>query len=893
LGLSRNWEGMSRGFGCIGVVTLCSLGFGQIDEEYSKKIREYTTEPFFLTDLVDTLPSSKTVPTPEKYLGYVVGAPNVLTYASKCADYLRELEKKSKRVKVVSLGRSEEGREMVVAIISDEANLENINRLRTYNHFLGDPRDLFNYKRGEKMASGSSPGSDPSDWSDRDRKADEIIDKALPFYWATGGMHAPESGPPEMIMELAYRLAVSETPMIKEIRKNSVVMLTPVLDVDGRERVVDLYRYRKANPDKPEIPLVYWGHYVAHDDNRDGMTLSLQLSKALTKTWLEYKPLVFHDLHESVPYLYISTGTGPYNAWVDPILIDEWHMLAYNEVNEMTKRGVPGVWTHGFYDGWSPSYGFMVANGHNGIGRFYETFSGGGADTGIRSSVSSSTRDWYRPNPPFPRVRWSIRNNVNVMQSALLTGMYKVAHERKTFMKNFYLKSKRSILKARAEGPAAYIFPADEKHPDQQAMLLKLLMAQGVEVHKLTRPTLLKEGTFLANSYVVRMDQPYSRMADMMLDQQYYNPNDPRSYDDTGWQFGPLFNVSTIRTNDTKVLDSAMELTTDFESVKGPGQGISARIALVHTWTSTQDEGWYRLALDQLGVNYKYVSVHELRDTADLRAKYDVILMPPGGGSAQSIVNGRPMVGDPMPWKATSEYPNLGGPDTSNDIRGGIELEGVLHLKKFVSEGGLLICVGNTCQVPIDYGIVNGVSVFEPADLNAPGGVYRTLNSAKDNPILANYGDELGAYFNMNSLVILQAGGGGRRGRGGGDNGRPSGRGSLTDPDIVQGRPPYTPKSLPGDVPESRNTNAPRLPSPKVLLRFADEDKLLMSGMIDHPDELAGKAALVQCQVGKGNVLLFSINPMWRMQTVGSYDLLFNAIRNFDQLNEKPVDKKG
>ena len=191
-------------------------------------------------------------------------------------------------------------------------------------------------------------------------------------------------------MELAYRLAVSETPMIKEIRKNSVVMLTPVLDVDGRERVVDLYRYRKANPDKPEIPLVYWGHYVAHDDNRDGMTLSLQLSKALTKTWLEYKPLVFHDLHESVPYLYISTGTGPYNAWVDPILIDEWHMLAYNEVNEMTKRGVPGVWTHGFYDGWSPSYGFMVANGHNGIGRFYETFSGGGADTGIRSSVSSA-----------------------------------------------------------------------------------------------------------------------------------------------------------------------------------------------------------------------------------------------------------------------------------------------------------------------------------------------------------------------------------------------------------------------------------------------------------------------------------------------------------------------
>ncbi len=95
--------------------------------------------------------------------------------------------------------------------------------------------------------------------------------------------------------------------------------------------------------------------------------------------------------------------------------------------------------------------------------------------------------------------------------------------------------------------------------------------------------------------------------------------------------------------------------------------------------------------------------------------------------------------------------------------------------------------------------------------------------------------------------------------------------------------PPYTPKSLPGDEPETRN-RGPRLPSPVVLLQFSDQSKVLVSGMIDHPEELAGKAAVVDCPVGKGHVLLFSINPFWRGETVGSYNLVWNAIRNFSHL---------
>ncbi len=848
-------------------LALPAFGFAQNDDAYGKKIKEYTTETFFLTDTVDHLPASKTVPSPDKFLGHIVGAPNVLTYSKQTADYLRLLEKTSKRVKVVSMGLSEEGREMVVAVISDEANLRNLDRFKKMNADLGDPRRIKS-----------------------DKEADRLIKESLPMYWATGGMHAPETGPPEMIMELGYRLAVSEEPMIKNIRKNEIVMLTPVLDTDGRDRVVDLYRYRKENPKKPPIPLVYWGHYVAHDDNRDALTMALNLSKSLMKTWLDFKPTVLHDLHESVPYLYISTGTGPYNPWLDPIVISEWQELAYNEIQQMTEKGVPGVWTHNYYDGWAPSYGFYVANGHNGIGRFYETFGGGGADTGIRSA-GETTKEWYRPNPPFPRVRWSIRNNVNIMQSALLMGMSKVATEKDKFLRNYYLKAKRSVAKATTEGPAAWVI--DSKSPaDNANQLCNILNLQGIEVQVADQDITTTEGKVSKGSWVIRMDQPYSRMADMMLDKQYYNPSDPRSYDDTGWEIGALFGLKTSRIRDPKILTASLKPYAPAKTEPAIPNGLAGkRIALVHTWNSTQDEGWARIAFDQRKIPYTYVSVHELRDNQNLRARFDAIVIPNTGGTAQSIVNGSPMIGDPIPWKPTQAYPNLGGPDTTDDTRGGIELKGMLNVQKFVSQGGLLICIGNACRVPIDYGIVSGVSIVQPTNLNAPGGVYQLDRADDTSLVLDGYGDSMSAYFNMNSTAILSSGGGfgrggGRAGGRGNANtpGRSSGRGSLTDPDVIQGRPPYTPKSMPGDEPESGVPRGPRAPSPRVLLRFAEASKVLVSGMIDHPEELGGKSAVVDCPVGKGHVVLFSINPFWRGETVGSYNLVFNAIRNFSNL---------
>src|SRR5262249_24425770 len=522
----------------------------RINEAYSAKIKEYTTEKYFLTELVDHLPASDKVPSPDKVLGYVIGAPNKLTYTKDMYRYYRELEKATPRVRVFTAPeRTEEGKEQMLVAVSDEANLAKLDRYKEITAKLADPRKI------------------------NDAEAQQLISEGKAIYWASGSIHSPEQGSCEMLMVPAYRLAVEDSALIEAIRKNVIVLITPALEVDGRDRSVDVYNYRKANPNKQAPPLLYWGKYVAHDNNRDGLGMALALSRNQMKTFLDYHPAILHDLHESVPFLYTSTGTGPYNAWLDPLVIDEWHVLAYHEIEEMTKRGVPGVWTHGFYDGWAPNYMFYVANGHNSIGRFYETFGGQGADTSVRNVGPQSQRDWYRPNPPLPWVKWSIRNNINMQESAILFAMNYVANNRERFLNNFYIKSKRSVAKAANEGPYAWVVPGDTARPVEAAEMVNLLRLMGVEVDTSTKEFAVKDQKYPAGSYIIRMDQPYSRMADMLLDTQYYNVNDPRPYDDTGWTLGALRNVKTVRVTDKAVLDVPMVLLTSDARVRGKVTG--------------------------------------------------------------------------------------------------------------------------------------------------------------------------------------------------------------------------------------------------------------------------------------------------------------------------------
>src|SRR6185369_17055510 len=236
------------------------------------------------------------------------------------------------------------------------------------------------------------------------------------------------------------------------------------------------------------IPTVYWGKYIAHDNNRDGLMMSIKLTQHMNTGFLHWRPTIMHDLHESVPFLYTSTGTGPYNDEFDPITVGEWHTLAYQEVTELTKRGLPGVWTHGFYDGWAPNYTLLaVANLHNSIGRFYETYTSRGADCHtVRLPAASTERRWDRPNPPVNGVRWCIRNNINFQESGALVALRYVADHRETFLTNYVAKAERMIDRGRMSVPYAFVIPRNQRHAAEAADMVNLFRAQGAEVHVAT-----------------------------------------------------------------------------------------------------------------------------------------------------------------------------------------------------------------------------------------------------------------------------------------------------------------------------------------------------------------------------------------------------------------------
>ena len=360
------------------------------------------------------------------------------------------------------------------------------------------------------------------------------------------------------------------------------------------------------------------------------------------------------------------------------------------------------------------------------------------------------------------------------------------------------------------------------------------------------------------------MDQPYSRIADALLDYQYWSPRDPQQnvYDDTGWTFGELGNVQVVRVTDVKVLDATMEringdvrslggvngsgtiyvvnhnadnnLITlryrvkraSFEAAEEPFEvagrkfnrgsfiirnatadevnkatselGVQAvavtqaptvkthavkvaRVAIMHTWLSTQDEGWWRLAFDQMGVPFDYISTQDVAKDSDLNKKYDVILFGPGGGNINAVIQGRPMYGNPIPWKTTPLTPNIGKIDSTDDIRPGLGWSGVMNLQNFVKNGGVLIGSDDSADFAVSTGFTPGVSIQRSTRLRAIGDVLKTRMVDGASPIAYGYGDTLSVYcFNgpIFNLSNVAGGGGGRRGGGGfGGGGGRGGRG--------------------------------------------------------------------------------------------------------------------
>ncbi|MCU0249794.1 MAG: hypothetical protein MUE61_06275 [Vicinamibacterales bacterium] len=878
------------------------------DEEFARLVREWTTKPEFLSPLVDHLPKAPGVPSPRDVLGYHIGQPKTLTYYADILKYYRALAAASPRVRVMTIGTSDEGRECVVVFVGSEESIANLDRYRGYLGQLADPRPL------------------------TEAQAMEIVGKAKPLYHLIGGLHSGETGPPEMLMELAYRLAADTSPLITGIRNNVIVSITPSAEPDGRDRYVDWYYAYKTGETGEGVSYggpPYWGKYILHDNNRD-FNFSQPTTRAILDWYLQWHPPIMHELHESVPFLYTFSGQAPQNPTLDPILYGELPWFANFEMAQMIKYGMPGVWTHAFVDMWYPGYmGFMASN-HNGMLRMYETFGNGGANTmkrrigggdgGMGAGAGQASREWYRPLPPYAEVEWSLRNNTNYMETGVLSALELTAAFPKVVLENFYRKSRNSIESGKKDAPFGYLIPAGGRDQTRVAWVVNILRMQGIEVGRATAEVRVKEGSFPAGSFIVKRDQPYGRLAKILLEKQNFPDPNLRTYDDTGWTMGLMTHTNVREIADRTILDvpvqpvtkAALEGTVSgapgpvvaiahhgsanmitlryrlkdlkisaaeqpFEAggaafpagsfvadtggsadalarvktavtqlgltaaVLPAAPGVPAhdvdlpRLAVFSTWGNTQDVGWVRHAFDAFEVGYDLIFKEQIL-AGRLRDKYDVIVVPSQGRSGKGLVFDIAPVGKPLAYKKSARFKSLGMYGESDDVTGGMGLSGVLEVERFIEAGGVLVTLGGASFFPAEFGLARRVDAGRPSpQFYAPGPIVEAEITQPSHPIFYGYAakDVPVRYANGPLLAI-------------------------------QGL----------DAERDRQT----------LMRFRGTDAAVLSGLMKGAAETRNRPAIAEIPSGKGRVLMFATNPCFRYQTLGEFNMLFNAVLHYNDV---------
>ncbi len=884
----------------------------QMDEDFARSVKEWTTRPEFISPLVDHLPKVAGIPSPKDVLGYHVGQPKKLTYTTDAYRYYRALAEKSPRVRVINIGRTDEGRECLIVILASEETIKNIEQYRDYLAQLADPRRI------------------------TDAQAQEIVAKAKPIYHLIGGLHSGETGPPEMLMEMAYRLAVEESPIINAVRENVIVTITPVAEPDGRDRYVDWY-YRHKIDEKDEQDSMggppYWGKYIFHDNNRD-INYSQVTMRNLLEWYLQWHPPIMHDLHESVPFLYTFSGQPPQQPTLDPILYGELPWFSNFEMSQLIKYGMPGVWTHAFVDMWSPGYLAFMSSNHNGMIRMYETFGNGGASTMKRKvdtgegtgggRQSPSSREWYRPMPPYKEVEWSMRNNTNFMQTGVLSALQLTSQFPKVVLENFYKKSRNSIEDGKANAPYGFIIPAQDNMTGVQ-FIVNTLRLQGIEVGRLTSEVKLKEGAFPAGSFVIKRDQPYGRLAKILLEKQNFPDQNLRTYDDTGWTMGYMANTPVIEIADKAVLNAPVALI-DKAEIKGEVKGGQATAAYAIVNHGSNNLITLRFRLKDLKVQANELSFKSgdaevpagsfivAANQPDAHNKVKAAVESLGlKAIALSSTPNVPIHDVDLPRLAV--YSTWGNTQEVGWVRHALdkfEVKYDLIYKERVKQGNLrdvydMILVPNQgrsgkglvfdrepARKPLAYtksdqfkshgmygeseDITGGMGLGGAIELQKfveAGGLLVTLGQASFFP----------PEFGLTRTI---------------EAGRPSAQfyapGPIVEAEILQSTHPifygYTQKTIP-----VRYSNGPLLTVPErdreqqVLMRFPGAEKSVLSGLMRGVTETRNRPAIVDVPTGKGRVILFATNPCYRWQNHGEFAMLFNTILHHNDI--KTIEKKA
>jgi len=786
--------------------------------------------------------TSAAIPSPRSVLGFNPGDDRTIADWKQITDYFARLSRASDRVQVQTIGTSTLGRQMIAAFISAPENIRNLQKYKTIQAALADPRKV------------------PSN-SERDR----LIAEGKTVVVISCSIHSTEIVASQMSTQLAYNLASANDPDTLSILHNTILILIPSPNPDGVDIVANWYRKTLGTASEGSSPPELYHYYAGHDDNRDWFMLNLKETKAVTRLlWKEWFPEIIYDVHQqgsNGSRFFVPPFYDPPNPHIAPLLLRQVGLIGHKMAADVTAAGFKGVLTNALYDTWWHG-GFRTAPYfHNSIGILTEASSARimspsnvtreqlarSGTRGMRNAMEATTNF---PDP-WPGGEWHPRDIMQMELIACHSMLSLASNYRADYLRNFYELGNAGLASTPSSEPIAYLIPAGQGRDENVAKMIGALVEQGVEVFRLDKELHAVSGTqFLrklpggsqqiniltsiiggapevpAGSYIIFLNQPYRQNVLALFEPQVYPDRTTatgeaeRPYDVAGWTLPMMMGVESravtsisepanerkltlIKSENDVRKDFALPLwTSDKSPIANPVKS-GIRVAIYqNSRAGNMDEGWTRYVFDTFNVPFASLREAAIND-GSFRPKFDAIVLP----SEQT----------------------RGGPDA--DVSGdesarGINDRGFTNLARFVEDGGTLICFDGSCGQLIrqwKLPLKNVLEGVRSSDFYCPGSIVG-IDVDTANSIARTMSKDTDAYF-INSSAF-----------------------EATDAGKVQ-----------------------------IIARYAKQN-VLRSGWLRGEDRIKDKIALAEVTMGKGRVVLFAFRPQHRGQTWGTFPFIWNAI---------------
>ncbi len=823
------------------------------------------------TLVLSAFPAIAALPTPEAHFGHAMGADRQLVRWADVVSYFRALDAASESVRVESLGRTTEGREMILAVISDPETIGDLDAYRQILAALADPR-------------GVSP-----------EQVQPLLAAGKPAVSITCSIHSSEVASTMTAMQFAHDLLSVDTPRHRSILRNTILLLVPSLNPDGVDKVKAWYdRWVGTAHEGAPLPELYQ-KYVGHDNNRDWYIFSQRETRLMVEqVHNAWHPQVVYDVHQmgrTGARIFVPPWIDPIDPNIDPLITQQVNAFGTAMAVDLTAAGKTGVLIHAIYDYYSPA-------------RHYQSYHGAlrllseSASVRIASplTVSPSKLD---PNgqgfdarasrwnflEPWKGGEWRLRDIVEYQLITFESVLYTASLRRADLLRNFYRIGARVIERG---GESVYVVPADQHDPSAATRLLRTLQFGAVEIERVTEEP-ESDLAVRRGDYIVRLGQPSGSFAKTLLERQSYPdlrayPGGPPRppYDATAHSLPLLMGVEAFRLD--RQVEAGTESVTEIavqsgsvapgpELLLSPAQGASwvavsrllaagipvhrrvsdgafllyaseavrqlvgslaaeldirfdpspepssdhprmtePRVAIYTGHAPIIDEGWTRWLLDRYEMPYESVGNAEIN--AGLDGHADVLILP-----------------DAKPGILAGGFDHEYGPGDSvvpPAYRGGLGESGVAAVERFVRQGGVVLAF-------------NRAAAFVADRLDLP-----VQN------VVAGMGRQ--RFFGPGTLLNVDV--------------------DLRHPLCFGMRAREAAWFEAGPVFRARQRAGSRV---RTVLSYPDRD-VLASGWLLGASYLASKAAVLDVSLGEGRVILFGIRPQYRGQSNATFKMVFNGL---------------